>query len=84
MYVYKLCIGCNYFQAASKQAKAIPPFKSEKTSSDLSNYKTISVLKVLSKSFEKHINKLILAHFKKHNLLHPNFRTDITVMVDWA
>ena len=57
--------------AAFKQAKVIPLFKSGK-SSDPSNYRPISVLSALSKSFEKHINKHILAHFNKNNLLHPN------------
>ena len=49
-YVYKLCIGCNYVQGAFKRTKVIPQFKSErkkKKSSDLSNYKPISVLIVL-------------------------------------
>ena len=29
-------------------------------------------MSALSKPFEKHINKHILAHFNKNNLLHPN------------
>ena len=58
-----------YVPVAFKQAKVIPLFKSGK-SSDPSNYRPISVLSALSKSFEKHINKHMLAHFNKNILLH--------------
>ena len=70
-YVYNLCIQICYVPAAFKQAKVIPLVKSGK-SSDPSNYRPISVLSALSKPFGKHINKHILAHFNKNNLLHPN------------
>ena len=70
-YVYNLCIQNCYVPAAFKQAKVIPLFKSGK-SSDPSNCRPVSVLSALSKPFEKHINKHILAHFNKNNLLHSN------------
>ena len=54
-YVYNLCIQKCYVPVAFKQSKVIPLFKSGK-SSDPSNYRPISVLSALSKSFEKHIN----------------------------
>ena len=60
-----------YVPAAFKQAKVIPHFKSGK-SSDTSHYRPIFVLSALSKPFEKHINKHILAHLNKNNLLHQN------------
>ena len=51
--------------AAFKQAKVILFSKSGR-SSDPSNSRPISVLSALSKPFEKHINKHILAHFNTH------------------
>ena len=70
-YVYNLCIQNCYVPAAFKQARVIPLFKSGK-SSHASNYRPISVLSAVSKPFEKHINKHILAHFNKNSLVHPN------------
>ena len=52
---------------------------------------TMGQLSVLSKPFEKYINKHVLAHFNKNNLLHPDqsgFRenhlchTTLTTLVD--
>ena len=52
-------------------AKVIPLYKSG-DSANPSNYRPISIVSVLSKPLEKHINKHLLMHLDKYNLLHPN------------
>ena len=70
-YVYNLCIMKNTFTSALKKAKVIPIYKSG-NSTNPSNYRPISILSVLSKPLEKHINKHLLLHLNRYNLLHPN------------
>ena len=70
-YIYNLCIDKNYFPKAFKQAKVIPIYKSG-DNKDPSNYRPISILSVLSKPLEKHINKHLLSYFKTNELIHPN------------
>ena len=59
------------FPTAFKMAKVIPLYKSG-DSANPSNYRPISIVSVLSKPLEKHINKHLLMHLDKYNLLHPN------------
>ena len=70
-YIYNLCITKNTFPCALKKAKVIPIYKSG-NSTNPSNYRPISILSVLSKPLEKHINKHLLLHLNRYNLLHPN------------
>ena len=70
-YVYNLCIIKNTFPCAFKKAKVIPVYKSG-NSADPSNYRPISIVSVLSKPLEKHINKHLLLHLNSYNLLHPS------------
>ena len=70
-YVFNLCIMKNTFPNAFKIAKVIPLYKSG-DSVNPSNYRPISILSVLSKLIEKHINKNLLSHLNNYNLLHPN------------
>ena len=89
-YIYKLCIDKNYFPKAFKQAKVISIYKSG-DNKDPSNYRPISVLSVLSKPLEKHIDKHLLSYLKTNELIHPDqsgFRehhschTALTTLVD--
>ena len=89
-YIYNLCIDKNYFPKAFKQSKVIPIYKSG-DNKDPSNYRPISVLSVLWKPLEKHINKHLLCYLKTNELIHPNqagFRehhscyTALTTLVD--
>ena len=89
-YIYNLCIDKNYFPKAFKQTKVIPIYKSG-DNKDPSNYRPISILSVLSKPLEKHINKHLLSYLKTNELIHPNqsgFRehhschTALTTLVD--
>ena len=70
-YIYNLCIDKNYFPKRLKQAKVIPFFKSGETS-DPSNYRPISILSILSKPLEKHIQHHLTDHLHKNDLLHEN------------
>ena len=69
-YIYNLCIIKNTFPCAFKKAKVIPVYKSG-NSADPSNYRPISIVSVLSKPLEKHLNKHLLLHLNSYNLLHP-------------
>ena len=66
-----MCIDKNHFPLQFKQAKVIPIFKSGDPQTP-SNYRPISILSWLTKPLEKHINKHLLAHFEKNNLLHQD------------
>ena len=70
-YIYNLIIEKNKFPRAFKEAKVIPLYKSGERS-DPSNYRPISILSVLSKPVEKHVNEHIMKHFLTNNLLHKN------------
>ena len=70
-YIYNLIIEKNKFPRSFKEAKVIPLYKSSERS-DPSNYSPISILSVLSKSVEKHINEHIMKHFLTNDLLHEN------------
>ena len=48
------------------------PYTKSGNSTNPSNYRPISILSVLSKPLEKHINKHLLLHLNRYNLLHPN------------
>ena len=89
-YVFNLCKMKSTFLSAFKMTKVIPLYKSG-DSANPSNYRPISIVSVLSKPLEKHINKNLLMHLDKHKLLHPNqfgFRkkhscqTSLTSLVD--
>ena len=68
-YIYNLCIDQNIFPAVLKEAKVIPIPKTKDTSDPLS-FRPISILSVLSKPLEKHIDRHLRAHLDKYNLLY--------------
>ena len=70
-YIYNLCIMKNTFPCAFKKAKVIYVYKSG-NSADPSNYRPVSIVSVLSKPLEKHINKHLLLHLNSYNLLHTS------------
>ena len=59
-----------YFPSAWKHARVTPLFKGGDNSNP-SNFRPISVLPILSKVFEKHLNIHIYSHLSKNNILHP-------------
>jgi len=70
-YLYNLCIEKRCFPLKFKKAKVIPVHKSGDCSSP-SNYRPISILSVLSKPIEKHIQTSLNSYFMKNNLLHED------------
>lgn len=66
--IYNCCIAEGVFPNLMKLSKVIPLFKSGDLS-DLTNFRPISVLPVLSKVFEKLMLKDLLGHFNRNKLL---------------
>jgi hypothetical protein len=69
-YIFNLAIDKNVFPHALKEAKVIPLPKCKDTS-DVNNYRPISLLSVLSKILEKHTHKYLSRYLEFHTLIHP-------------
>ena len=70
-YIYNLCIENNTFPAAMKVAKVIPlPKSNDKSNPD--NFRPISLLPLLSKPLERHIQKHLYNYLNGNSLLHLN------------
>ena len=68
-YIYNLCIEKNIFPTALKVAKVIPLPKAKDTS-DPNNFRPISLLPLLSKPLERHIQKHLYEYLNVNALLH--------------
>ena len=68
-YIFTLCIDQNYFPRLFKTAKVIPLPKCKDTS-QLNNYRPISLLPVISKILEKHIHIHLSKHLENQSLFH--------------
>ena len=64
-------IATGKFPDKLKVAKVFPIHKSG-SKSDPCNYRPISILPTLSKIFEKHVNKHLMAYMNKYNLIHES------------
>ena len=64
-----LATGC--FPDRLKLAKVFPIYKSG-SKSDPNNYRPISILPTISKIFERHINKHLMAYLNKYSLIHES------------
>ena len=69
IYIKHLFIDKNTFPQVFKEAKVIPLFKSG-DKSDPSNFKPISILPILSKPLEKHVNEHAMKHFLVNDLFY--------------
>ena len=69
-YIYNLCIHKNVFPTAFKRTKVIPLPKTKTISTDLNNYRPISILSVLTKPLERHIHKHLTDFLQRHQLFH--------------
>ncbi len=70
-YLINSCLEQSVFPDTEKYAKIIPVYKSGKRSS-MDNYRPISILPVLSKVFEKVVQKQLYEYLEKNSLLFPN------------
>ena len=68
-HIYNLAITTNTFPSLLKCAKVIPLAKSKDTS-DLNNFRPISLLPVLSKPLERHVQSHLSDYLEGRNLLH--------------
>ena len=68
-YIYNLCINQGVFPRILKQAKVIPLPKT-KDMNDLSNFRPISLLSILSKPLERHIYTHVAQFAEDANLFH--------------
>ena len=69
-YIFNLCIEKNHYPSEFKKAKVIPlPKTRDKT--NLTDYRPISLLSVLSKLLEKHVHVQLNDYLEKHLLIHP-------------
>ena len=68
-FIYNLSIITNTYPTIFKKARVIPLPKSSDTS-NLDNYRPISILSVLSKPLEKHIHFHLMNYLEKNELLH--------------
>ena len=69
-YIFNLCIKKNHYPSEFKKAKVIPlPKTRDKT--NLTDYRPISLLSVLSKLLEKHVHVQLNDYLEKHLLIHP-------------
>ena len=64
-------IATGKFPDRLKLAKVYPIHKSG-SKSDPCNYRPISILPTLSKIFEKHVNKHLMAYMNKYNIIHES------------
>ena len=69
-YIYNLCIQKNVFPTAFKRAKVIPLPKTKTISTDLNDYRPISILSVLTKTLERRIHKHLTNFLETHQLFH--------------
>ena len=68
-FIYNKCIENNIFPPSLKAAKVIPLPKSKDTS-DINNFRPISLLPVLSKPLEKHVQKCLMEYLEENKLLY--------------
>ena len=89
-YIYNLCIENNTFPSSLKIAKVVPLPKSKDTS-DPNNFRPISLLPILTKPLERHVQKHLLSYMESNKLFHKfqsGFRKDhscntsLTALVD--
>jgi hypothetical protein len=66
-FIYNLCIESNTFPDDWKTAKVVPLPKSNDTS-DVNNFRPISILSVLSKPLERHIHKHLTTYIEDRRL----------------
>ena len=68
------CLDTGTFPSAWKSAKVTPIYKGQGSKEDKNSYRLISVLPLLSKTFEKHVHQALYSYMRSNNLLY-NFQS---------
>ena len=68
--IINYCIDNSCFPSAWKLAKVIPIYKGKGSTSDMINYRPISLFPLLSKIFERHIHTALYNHLNGNNFLY--------------
>ena len=68
--IYKFCIEKNVFPTAFKRAKVIQLPKTKTISTDLNDYRPISILSVLTKPLERHIHEHLTNFLETRHLFY--------------
>ena len=71
LYLYNKCLELGTFPAAFKIAVVRPIFKGG-DKENMSNYRPISLLPIMSKILEKLIHRRLVEHMSNNNIIHPN------------
>ena len=69
-YIFNLCIEKNVFPSQFQKAKVIPLSKT-RYHKNLNDYRSISLLSVLSKLLERHVHKNLVTYLETRDLFHP-------------
>ena len=69
--LYNMCLKESCFPECGKVSSVVPVFKDVGERSRAKNYHAVSLLSVLSKVFEKHINNSLVGHLEKCGFLDP-------------
>ena len=69
-YIFNLCIEQNVFPSEFQKAKVIPLAKT-RDHKNLNFYRPISLLLVLSKLVERHVQKHLVTYLETRDLFHP-------------
>ena len=68
-HIFNLSIRKCVFPSLFKLAKVIPAYKNRGSKHDVTNYRPIAILPVLSKILEKHVKRHLMNFLSKYNLL---------------
>ena len=68
-HIFNLSIRKCVFPSLFKLAKVIPAYKNKGSKHDVSNYRPIAILPIMSKIIEKHVKRHLMNFLAKYNLL---------------
>ena len=69
-HIFNLSIRKSVYPSLFKLAKVVPVFKNKGSKNDVSNYRPIAILRLMSKILEKHVKTHLMNFINKYNLLY--------------